>query len=101
MKVFTLGNGFVANHLPYPKITARLTSNEQAMFDCLYQSAGGILINYGDSICYHMCVSVGNAAYDYSVANLSLINADGSGVIASISSTKNSDTWILKISAKM
>jgi 3,5-epimerase/4-reductase len=46
MKIFTLGNGFIANHLPYPKITYRLTPNQQDMYDVLQSlRQGGVLIN--------------------------------------------------------
>ena len=42
MKVFTLGNGFVADHLPYEKIAGRLTPNQQDMYDVLYKCKGNV-----------------------------------------------------------
>lgn len=45
MKIMTLGAGFVADHLPYQKITGRLTPNQQDMWDMLGDVKGGVLVN--------------------------------------------------------
>lgn len=34
MKILTLGNGFIANHLPYPKYTKKLPCDDQLSFEC-------------------------------------------------------------------
>lgn len=45
MKVFTLGNGFVADHLPYPKITRRLPAAWDWLDSILGDYEPNVLIN--------------------------------------------------------
>src|ERR1700676_773228 len=45
MKIMTLGNGFVAEHLPYEKNTYKIGLDLQDVWDCLSRCKGGILIN--------------------------------------------------------
>lgn len=45
MKIFTLGTGFVSNHLPYPKITDRFLLDQNQIKSVLDQYQPDILIN--------------------------------------------------------
>lgn len=45
MKILTLGNGFIASHLPYPKILDRLTANHNHVRSILEKYKPDVLIN--------------------------------------------------------
>jgi len=45
MKIMTLGNGFVANHLPYPKITERVFNDEKSINQLLDKYQPEVLVN--------------------------------------------------------
>lgn len=45
MKIMTLGNGFIANHLPYEKITERVTANSEFIKSLLNLYRPAVLIN--------------------------------------------------------
>jgi len=45
MKIFTLGNGFVANHLPYPKILDRLWADQKRIYYVLKKYKPDVIVN--------------------------------------------------------
>lgn len=45
MKVITLGNGFIANHLPYEIVNYRLTPNEEDIYNFIDEHKPDVVIN--------------------------------------------------------